>query len=66
VYQNSPQGGSGNNMNYSNYNNSAPMGFDDEEEDYENEPPLLEELGMLCMSLLYCVWKPVIKLRTSI
>lgn len=41
------------------------MGFDDEEEDYENEPPLLEELGM-CMSLLYCVWKPVIKLRTSI
>ena len=53
MYQNSPQGGSGsgNNMNYSNYNNSAPMGFDDEEEDYENEPPLLEELGM-CMSLL--------------
>lgn len=30
--------------NYNNYNNTASAGFD-EEEDYDNEPPLLEELG---------------------
>lgn len=32
-------------MNYSNYNNANVVGCD-EEEDYENEPPLLEELGI--------------------
>lgn len=40
----SPQANSGN-MNYSDFANSTPMGYDDED-DYDNEPPLLEELGI--------------------
>lgn len=36
----------GGNYNYNNYNNnSIPVDFNEEEEDYENEAPLLEELG---------------------
>lgn len=42
----SPQSQGGHNMNYNQYNNTAAVSQEEEEEDYENEAPLLEELGI--------------------